>query len=44
MQVVQKSVKIIFCSNTLVFVWVRAGVWKNLELFFKNVLDVKLWL
>ena len=33
-------VKIIFCSNMLVFVLVRAGVWENLKLFSKNVLDV----
>ena len=41
MQNVQKSAKIIYRSNTLVFVWVRVGVRKNLKLFCKNELDVK---
>ena len=40
-QNVQKSAKIIFRSNTLVFVQVRAGVWKFLKLFCKNELDVR---
>ena len=40
----QKLAKIIFRSNTLVFVQVRAGVRKILKLFFKNELDVKRWL
>ena len=39
-QNVQKSAKIIFRCNALVFVLVRAGVREILELFSKNVLDV----
>ena len=41
MQFVQKFSEIIFCSNTLDFVQVRAGVSKNLKLFCKNELDAK---
>ena len=44
MQNVQKSAKIIFRCNSLVFVQVRAGVRKILKLFFKNMLDVSWWL
>ena len=43
-QNVQKSAKIIFYYNSLDFVYVRAGVRKNLKLFCKNVLDVSWWL
>ena len=44
MQNVQKSAKIIFRSNMLVFMQVRVGVRKILKLFFKNMLDVSRWL
>ena len=43
-QNVQKSAKINFCYNLLVFMHVREGVRKILKLFFKNVLDVSWWL
>ena len=42
--IAQKGEKIIFRSNSLDFVQVRAGWGKFLKLFLKNELDVSWWL